>query len=101
MTLTIEQKEQIKSQLLETLSTQKEVQKIIIFGSFLSSPEPHDIDVAVFQDSTEKYIPLAMKYRNLVRELYQYIPVDVIPIKINASGNFLNEIQAGETIYER
>jgi hypothetical protein len=37
------------------------------FGSFLTSNDPHDLDIAVFQDSDESYYPLAMKYRRKLR----------------------------------
>lgn len=101
MTLSKRQKNQIKSRIKSRLATQSEVHKIVIFGSFVDSHTPHDIDIAVFQDSDEKYIPLAMKYRELVRELYEYLPVDMIPVKIGAKGDFLKEIDSGEIIYER
>lgn len=60
------------------------------------------MDVAIFQDSRESYLPLAMKYRRQTRPVAQRIPLDIIPIKADADHSpFLNEIEAGETIYER
>ena len=91
----------IKEKLKETLSKEKEVSRIIIFGSFLNSKSPRDIDVAVFQNSKEKYLNLSLKYRKLTRDIAKLIPLDIIPIKENSFGTFLNEINLGEVIYER
>ncbi|MCI5130474.1 MAG: nucleotidyltransferase domain-containing protein [Candidatus Electrothrix sp. EH2] len=101
MTISKSRKESIKAQIRNTLCREKEIQKIVLFGSFLSSDSPNDIDVAVFQNSDEKYLPLALKYRKLVREIAKILPVDVLPLKSAAQGAFLQEIEAGETIYER
>ena len=85
----------------EALSQEDEISKIVIFGSFLKAKEPNDIDVAIFQNSKEIYLNLAMKYRKLTREIAKTLPVDIIPLKDNSSGIFLNEIIAGEIIYEK
>jgi len=96
------QKESLKRQLVNCLEGEKEVCRIVIFGSFLRSSEPNDIDVAVFQDSSEKYLPLAMKYRKKTREIARVIPLDIIPLKADTSnGTFMDEIAEGEVIYER
>lgn len=95
------QKESIKIQIKKMLSNELEIQKIIVFGSFVNSNNPNDIDIAVFQNSRERYLDLSMKYRKLVRELITTIPYDIIPIQINASGSFLKDIEAGEIIYEK
>lgn len=91
----------IKEKLKETLSKEKEVSRIIIFGSFLHSKSPGDLDVAVFQNSEEKYLNLSLKYRKLTREIAKIIPLDIIPIRENSKGTFLNEINMGEVIYEK
>ena len=73
-------------------------------GDVVVHPEcrPDVIDAAIFQDSEESYLSLAMKYRRLTRGIAKRIPVDIIPIKSSASNNsFLSEIEAGEIIYER
>ena len=101
MTISKSRKEFIKEQIRNTLCHEKEIKKIVVFGSFLKSDSPNDLDVAVFQNSDEKYLPLAMKYRKLVREIAKILPVDVIPLKPSAKGTFLREIEAGEVIYER
>jgi len=96
------QKNSLKQQLVSCLRGQKEIRRIVIFGSFLSSSDPHDLDVAVFQDSSEKYLPLAMKYRKKIRPIARIIPIDIIPLKAGASnGTFMDEIAQGEIIYER
>jgi len=102
MVATVEQKEKIKRELAARLSREEEVCKVIVFGSFVTSPTPNDLDVAVFQNSDEPYLALAMKYRRLLRPIADQIPIDVIPVRPNAAGSrFLTEICKGEVIYER
>jgi len=102
MVFTQSQKDLLKKQLVSCLQGEKEIRRIVIFGSFLKSPDPHDIDVAVFQDSGEKYLPLAMKYRKKTRQIAHIIPLDIIPLKTDATGvTFMDEIAAGEIIYEK
>ncbi len=102
MVATMEQKEKIKRDLATRLGREKEVCKVIVFGSFLTSTTPSDLDVAIFQDSDEPYLTLAMKYRRLLRPIADQIPIDVIPVRPNAAGGrFLDEIHKGEVIYER
>lgn len=100
--LTQKQKDSLKRQLISCLEGEKEVRKVVIFGSFLKSSDPHDLDVAVFQDSDEKYLPLAMKYRKKTRAIAHIIPLDIIPLRIDARSEFfMDEIERGEVIYER
>ncbi|MBI5417205.1 nucleotidyltransferase domain-containing protein [Candidatus Poribacteria bacterium] len=102
MKLTKESKEALKKEIKESLSSQKEVNKIVVFGSFVNTDNPNDIDIAVFQDSSEPYLSLAMKYRKLTRKISKKIPLDIIPIKTNVINNwFFSEIETGEMIYER
>ena len=72
-------KSNLKKYIVEQLSQQPEVEKIIIFGSFLKSNTPNDIDIAIFQNSCETYLTLALKYRKLLRPLYSISPI-VVPI---------------------
>lgn len=102
MTLTQTDKDEIKRTLADVLSREKEVKRVVVFGSFVTASSPHDLDVAVFQDSDEKYLTLAMRYRKDVRPIARRIPVDVIPLKTGVfSDPFLTEIEKGETVYER
>ena len=78
-----------------------EVRKIVVFGSFLDSESPNDMDVAVFQESGEAYLPLALKYRRMAKPISDRIPLDIFPVKPGASGFFLGEINKGKVIYER
>ena len=94
-------KEFLKNMIRDALIKEPEIQKIILFGSFLHSSTPNDIDVAIFQNSEQQYITLAMKYRKLVRNISKMIPVDILPIKSEAKGFFIEEINKGEIIYER
>lgn len=102
MTLSDAEKEQIKCEVASLLRTEPEVRKVMVFGSFLTQPNPNDLDVAIFQDSDQPYLPLAMKYRKLLRPVADRIPLDVIPVRPRgAGGPFLAEIERGEVLYER
>ena len=102
MVLTAEQKEELKDSIRDCLCGESEVAKIILFGSFIHSDHPHDIDIAVFQNSSQNYLSLALKYRKKVRSIAHRIPVDIIPLKVHASDSvFMDEINEGEVIYER
>jgi predicted nucleotidyltransferase len=48
---TSQEKERIKRELAARLSREKEVRKVVVFGSFLTSATPNDLDIAIFQDS--------------------------------------------------
>ena len=102
MFLTQQEKAAIKRELAEALSPEAEVQRVIVFGSFLTSSTPHDLDLAVFQNSDDEYLTLAMRYRRNLRPIARRIPIDVIPLKSNATADpFLQQIERGETVYER
>jgi uncharacterized protein len=95
-------KERLKREIIEQLIEFPEIQKVVVFGSFLFSDEPNDLDIAVFQDSDENYYPLAMKYRKKLRSIANRIPIDVVPIRKNPeNATFLKEIENGEILYER
>jgi uncharacterized protein len=94
-------KEMLKKEIVAGLSGFPEVRKVVIFGSFVTSDSPHDLDIAVFQDSNEGYYPLARKYRRTLRNLARMIPLDIIPIRPNPEHeSFLREIEKGEVVYE-
>jgi len=100
--LNIKQKEQLKRDLVSCLKSDEEIKRIVVFGSFLSNPEPKDMDVAVFQESEQPYLPLALKYRKQTRSVSIRIPLDIIPLRNDVPADtFLQEIEQGETIYER
>jgi len=100
--LSTEEKQLLIRKLVEALSGENEVCRIVIFGSFWHSDDPHDMDVAIFQDSDEKYLPLSLKYRRRTREIARTIALDIIPLKAGVKdGFFLAEIEQGRTIYER
>ena len=77
MKMTENEKWKIKRELAACLAGQREIRKVMIFGSFLTSDDPQDLDVAVFQDSDENYLPPAMRYRKLLRPVADQIPLDV------------------------
>lgn len=102
MPLTPAEKQELKRQVAESLSAEKEVRRVVVFGSFLNSEDPCDMDIAVFQDSTEAYLPLVMKYRRKLTSIADRVPVDVIPIRPDPRPcALLEEIEKGEIIYER
>ena len=95
-------KEAIKKDVVRCLAGAEEINRIVIFGSFLTSDDPNDIDVAIFQGSKTRYLDLAMKYRKMLHPVLRKIAVDVIPIRPEPKPSFfLGEIQAEEVIYER
>jgi uncharacterized protein len=95
-------KKYLKGQVVELLKDEPEIKRIVIFGSFLTSADPHDMDIAVFQNSDQSYLPLVLKYRKKMRPLSRKIALDIVPIKENAErSQFLLEVNSGEKIYER
>ena len=95
-------KKELKNKIVESLQGQKEIERIIIFGSFNQSDTPNDIDIAVVQNSSDNYLTLALKYRKLVRGISEEIAVDIFPVVKNNKNNFFrNEVISGEVIYAR
>jgi predicted nucleotidyltransferase len=103
MIWTDQDKLRIKQEVVDRLKGEPEVRKVVIFGSFATNPEPHDIDVAIFQDSDEAYLPLALKYRKLLRPVAKQIPLDVLPLRSTVPGGWFvrEEVLRGEVLYER
>lgn len=91
----------IRERIKAIFSYQSDVRKVIIFGSFLQSDEPNDIDLAIFTDSNQGYLEQSLKFRKMLRDISKIIPVDVFPLKNeNSTDPFLEEILKGEVIYE-
>jgi predicted nucleotidyltransferase len=101
MYLTNQDKNIIQDKIISKLSDFKEIQKIIIFGSFVKSNNPNDIDIAVFQNTSDDYISLSLKYRKQLRDIAKTIPVDLLPMVSNPKGYLFDEIKNGAVIYER
>ncbi len=85
----------------DKLSQFGEIKKVVLFGSFINSENPNDIDIAIIQNSDENFLTLSLKYRKVLRDLSKIIPLDIVPIKLNASGVFMQEINKGQVVYER
>jgi len=100
MKLSRKEKESIKKELAACFKDEPEVKKVIVFGSFITAENPDDLDIAIFQDSSEPYLPLAMKYRRITRLLARKIPLDILPLKVGATGIMIEEISHGDVIYE-
>jgi len=93
---------QIKQAVVEAMQNEQDIHKIIVFGSFLSSETPGDIDVAVLGKFAQGYLEVATRLRKKVRHIAKILPVDIVPIQEDAPPNrFFQEIQKGEVIYER
>lgn len=102
MHLSVNQKDNIKDELVKNLLHLDEIYKIVIFGSFVDSDSPEDIDIAIFQNSHDNYLNLALKYRKALRKVSKIIPLDIIPITNKNNNSFLSdEIENGEVIFER
>ena len=102
MQLSHSEKEAIKKELAARLSDAPEVVKVVVFGSFVTAEDPNDIDVAVFQNSNQPYLPLAMKYRKITRGIANTIALDILPLKPGARDSMMMDaIARGEVIYER
>ena len=100
--MTDQEKKEIQHEIVDCLSSEKEIRKIVVFGSFVRSIDPHDVDIAIFQESSEDYLPLALKYRKKTRGIARKIPLDIFPLKKGGSPSpFLSELSEGITIYER
>jgi len=97
-----ESRDKLRRSLIDSLSPEPEVRRIVVFGSFLSATEPADVDVAVFQDSNDGYLQLAMKYRRLTREIAKTIALDILPLKESHYPSAVPlGITEGQVIYER
>jgi predicted nucleotidyltransferase len=95
-------KNQIKQAVIEAMKDEQNIRKIIIFGSFLCSEAPGDIDVAVVGKFPLGYLEAASRLRKKVRHIAKILPVDIVPIQEDTPSNsFVKEIQRGEVIYER
>ena len=102
MGLSHSEKESIKKELAVRLSEAPEVVKVVIFGSFINTKNPGDIDIAVFQNSDLPYLPLALKYRKKTRAIAKKIALDILPLKPDVQDSVIMEaITKGEVIYER
>ncbi|ABQ24797.1 nucleotidyltransferase domain-containing protein [Geotalea uraniireducens] len=96
-------KEKLKRELVAALAVDENVEKIVIFGSFTRSATPHDMDVAVFCDSKDDYLTLALALRRKLRSLSNVIPIDLLPVTVpyDPASVFLQEINKGEVVYEK
>ena len=98
-------KQDIKQEYINIINKQLsqfvEIHKVIIFGSFISAKKPNDIDIAIIQNSNNNFLTLSLKYRKVLRDLAKQIPLDIVPLKENSKGTFMEEIIKGIIIYER
>ena len=103
MTVKIFNKDNVKRDMISALADDATVEKIVIFGSFITSEQPHDLDVAIFSTSAEDYLTQAMSFRRRLRSIARLIPLDIVPVSmpINSDSSFLLEIDKGEIIYEK
>ena len=92
---------------VSSLKGEKDIRKIILFGSFNHSHNPNDMDLAIFTDSNKNYLSLALAYRKKLRNIMNEIPIDIIPLKIDdktsthEESNMILGLHEGEVIYEK
>jgi len=102
MKLSENEKKALKNRLVSCLYREKEIEKIVIFGSFNTSDNPNDIDILIYQNSDLPYLPLALKYRKKTRSLSKKIPLDIIPVTASINNeSLLFDIKNGEVVYEK
>lgn len=96
-------KKQVRDDLVIALKADDTVEKVIIFGSFVHASNPHDLDLAVFCNSSDDYLTLALALRKKLRGISSIIPIDLIPVSIpyDPSAAFMQEINKGEVVYEK
>jgi predicted nucleotidyltransferase len=96
-------KDKMKRDMISALEDDSTVEKIVIFGSFITSDQPHDLDVAIFSTSHADYLTQAMSFRRRLRSIARIIPLDIVPVSmpIDTNSSFLREIDKGEIIYEK
>lgn len=101
MILAAETRKQIAEDAVKALHDEREVRRIVIIGSFTTSDSPNDIDVAVFQDSEDGYLQLALKYRRKMRSIAARLPVDVVPVSPRAATGapMMAEIMRGPSTH--
>jgi len=96
------EKAALKREVVQCLAGEPGVVRVVVFGSFLTSSAPTDMDVAVFQEGTEPYLELALRYRRRLRSVARRIAVDVVPVRPSPLPTaFMKEIEKGEVVYER
>ena len=96
-------KERLKRELVHALGCDEQIEKIVVFGSFNHSLNPHDMDIAVFSNSTADYLTLSLAFRKMLRPLSKIIPIDLLPITLpfDPASEFMTEINKGEIVYEK
>jgi len=104
MRLSEDKKTIIKDLIVKNLSDISDISKIIIFGSFIISKQPNDIDIAILDSSGKDYFTLSAIYRKKLRPISEILPIDVIPIvklEPDNKATIENDILMGEVIYEK
>ena len=97
-------KHQVQHDVVAALQVDETVEKIIVFGSFTQVSDPHDLDLAVFCNSSgDDYLTLSLALRKKLRDISRIIPIDLIPVSIpyDPSAAFMQEINKGEVVYEK
>lgn len=101
MLISADKKKEIKDEIIRSLLGEN-VNKIMIFGSFVYSDNPNDLDLAVYLNDNGDYFDVTADLRSKLRSVNRYIPLDVVPIAPGIKeAHFLTEIEKGEVIYER
>lgn len=56
-------KQRIRQQLQSSFFDDNRVEKVVVFGSFVTSEAPHDLDLAVFCNSSDDYLTSSLALR--------------------------------------
>ncbi len=96
-------KQNIRRQLRTAFIDDGTIEKIVIFGSFIDSESPNDLDLAVFCNSSDDYPTLSLALRKKLRDISSIIPIDLVPIAMPCDplAAFRQEINKGEVVYEK
>ena len=68
--------------LVASLHDDSEIMKIVVFGSFLTIRDSHDLGVAIFQNGNQICLSFAMKHRKKTRMITSRIPWIFCPSKL-------------------
>ncbi len=86
-------KQNIRRQLRTAFIDDGTIEKIVVFGSFITSESPNDLDLAVFCNSSDDYLTLSLALRKKLRDISSIIPIDLVPIAMpcDPSATFMQK----------
>lgn len=100
MLITNEEKNKITDMIAEKISG-PEVKKLILFGSFVESANPNEINLAIISEENLDYISKVAKYRKKIKDLSKKIPVQIFPLLSSEKIYLHDKIKHGVTLYSK